>query len=160
LTASVATSGVTRSRVMAIPQTHPDSAPVASAASIHGSNSALSPLGNLVTNTAASEMTPGTVRSRPPCWTTKVWPIDAIARTAANEDSVNSELADTLPGASHGATRNSNIVASQMARNFGCRISGRENELIPGPVPPLACSTDYRCAVTLIGEGSPPFSSK
>ena len=69
------------------------------AATIHRASVALSPAGYLVTTTAASEMTPGTLRSSPPCWTTSVWPRAASARMPAKHDTVRMELCDTLPGA-------------------------------------------------------------
>jgi hypothetical protein len=119
LTARVATSGVTWKRVIAMPQMRPEIMPEPIATTAHWKRSALSPAGNLVTKTAASEMTPGTVRSRPPCWITSVWPIAAIARMDANESTLSSELAETLPVARKGLTMNRMAVAGQITRNCG-----------------------------------------
>ncbi len=85
---------------MAIPHARPDAIPLARAAAIHSARAASSPAGNFVTRTAASEMTPGTLRSSPPCWTTRVCPRAATARTAAKHETVRIELGATLPGAS------------------------------------------------------------
>ena len=82
--ASVATKGVTLKRVIAMPQIVPDTSPAPMAAAIQGISAASAPAGNFVTRTAASEMTPATLRSRPPCWMTNVWPIAAMARIDAN----------------------------------------------------------------------------
>jgi hypothetical protein len=107
---------------IAIPQSNPEAAPLAIAIKLHRSRSASSPFGNLVTMTAAKEMTPGTVKSRPPCCTTSVWPIDAMARTAAKDKVVANELPEMFPGASSRASANRSPVATQMARNFGGRM--------------------------------------
>src|SRR5580704_370602 len=99
LTASVATSGVTKNRVIASPQINPETTPDARAPPIHRARAELSPAGNFVTKNAAKEMTQGTLRTRPPCWTTSVWPTAAVARIEAKQRTVSMAPADTLPGA-------------------------------------------------------------
>ena len=117
LTANVATNGVMRKYVFATPQTKPDSAPETMASANHCRRSPFSPPGYFETITAASDITPGTVRSRPPCWMTNVWPTAAMAKMEANEKTIKIELSETLPRASVGLRMNNTIVAGQMARN-------------------------------------------
>ena len=75
--------------------------------------------GYFVTMIVVSVIIPGTDRSRPRCWITSVWPIDAIARMAANGSIERSALLLTLPVASSGLTAKRSAVASQIERNGG-----------------------------------------
>ena len=74
LTARVATIGVMRKRTIARPLISPLTAPAATAAPIPSRVSESCPPGTIVIITAATEITPGALRSRPPCWITSVWP--------------------------------------------------------------------------------------
>ena len=72
------------------------------------------PFGRWVTSTTVSEMKPGTDRSMPRCWTTRVWPTAARMSTAANGHSADSALAPRLFGWKNALTANSSPVATQM----------------------------------------------
>ena len=111
--------------MIAVPQMNPETTPDASAAPIHRASAALSPAGNFVTKTAAKEMTPGTLRSRPPCWTTSVCPIAAVARIEAKQRTVNRAPADTLPGATTKLTTQRSTVAGTISMNCAGKILER-----------------------------------
>src|SRR5919204_3007129 len=65
--------------------------------------------------TAASEIAPGTEKSRPPCWITSVCPIEAMIRNAANGSMESSADSPRLPEAMSGLTQKSTASATQMA---------------------------------------------
>ena len=65
--------------------------------------------------TVVSRIMPGTVRSRPRCWITSVWPIAAIASIDANGSIESSALPVRLLDANSGLTANSSAVANQIA---------------------------------------------
>ena len=78
-----------------------------------------------MSRTIVSEIIPGTERSIPPCWTTRVWPIAAIASTAANGSMPSSAECRTLSGSKMRLRMNRAAVASQIGADAA--VSRSEN---------------------------------
>src|SRR5579862_7880088 len=101
-----------------------------------------------------SVIIPGTDRSSPRCWITSVWPMLAIASTAANGSMESSALWLSLPGASSGPMAKSRAVASQIAEKRGIR-NGDPERLHGRGGTPEASSATSRGAVSAPLSGDP-----
>ncbi len=111
----VATSGANRNTVTMNPLIRP-TMPGPTTPRITASQTGQpSPCGSALERTAPRAIIPGTDRSRPRCWITRVWPAAAMARTDANGSMLSSGAVPRLPGAMSGLRTNRMIVAIQIA---------------------------------------------
>ena len=111
---SVVTIGVMPTRLTSTPLSVPATSAASTASRIASGSLPLSPLGTDAMRTTVSEIIPGTDRSMPPCWMTRVWPTATIARMAAKGSMPSSELWLRLCGWTISLTMNSRTVAATM----------------------------------------------
>src|SRR3954468_3145567 len=139
---SVATSEVIPRRVTSRPLSSPAARPTPSTTTRPRASLPGSPPGTTVTSTTPSEKVPGTDRSRPPCWMTRVWPMAAMARIPAKGSIACSALLESEPCATIGLTAKSRIVAVQIGPNAPSRNWRRQGALATdGWTPAMAIPT-------------------